>query len=274
MRIAQIILPGATAYERKSQRADKAALSERHEVVVSPIETIADVAADVAHVYASGPLPPSAFVGFPLPYVASGDVRESRWSWRRPVRPRVVVLPIGAEALPEVVEERYFSRDSPLTLPSRGEGTGIKVVGSFGRASVRNSVEQTMARIHRFREDVEWRVFEREPSPEDLAGVDAWVDPAVDEHDFDGFTAEALVVGLPVVATRTAINVSRLEQGRTGFLVPPRDPNELTHAILSALFKIEVAQGRQSAAGQTVSKFRARQRLRVLMRIYETVKNG
>ena len=131
-----------------------------------------------------------------------------------------------------------------------------------------------MARIHRFRTDVEWRIFEAEPSPKELAGVDAWVDPAVDEQDFDGFTAEALVVGLPVVATRTAINAARLEQGRTGFLVPPRDPNELTHAILSALFKTEVAQGRQSAARQTVSKFRARQRLRVLMRIYETVKNG
>ena len=106
MRIAQILLPGASAYERKSQRADQAALAERHEVIVTPIETIADVAADVAHVYSGGALPSSAFVGFPVPYVASSEIRPSRWTWRRPVPPRVVVSPIGGEGLPEVGEER------------------------------------------------------------------------------------------------------------------------------------------------------------------------
>lgn len=270
MRIAQIILPGASEYERKSQRADHAALSERHEVTVSAIETIADIQADVAHVYGNGELPAAAFVRFPLPYIASSDVRRARWSWRRPVRPRFVVSPLAEEPLPEVVEEGYYS-----SVANRGtESSSLQqIVGSFARASIRNSVEQTMARIHRFRTDVEWQIFERQPSPADLASVDVWVDPAVDDHDFDGFTAEALVVGLPVVATRTAINVLRLERGRTGFLVPPRDPNEMTHVILSALFKTEVAESRQFAAKQTVSKFRARQRLRILSRLYETVKN-
>ncbi|MDP9194806.1 MAG: glycosyltransferase [Acidobacteriota bacterium] len=270
MRIAQIILPDASEYERKSQRADQAALSEKHDVTVTPIESIADVQADLAHVYAGRELPASAFVRFPLPYVASSDVRPSRWSWRRPVRPRFVVSPLGDDPLPEVVEERYFSdasrrKDRP-TLP--------KIIGSFGRSSVRNSVEQTMARIRRFRDDVDWQIYESQPSPEDLASVDAWIDPAVDETDFDGYVAEALIVGLPVVATRTAINVLRLEQGRTGFLVPPRDPNEMTHAILSALFKTEVAESRQFAGRQTVSKFRARQRLRILNRLYQIVTNA
>ena len=123
---------------------------------------------------------------------------------------------------------------------------------------MRNSVEQTMARIRRFRDDVDWQIFDQRPSPEDLGSVDLWVDPAAEENDFDGFTAEALVVGLPVVATRTPINNLRLEQGRTGFLVPPRDPNEMTHVILSALFKTEVADSRQFAARQTVPKFRAK----------------
>jgi hypothetical protein len=270
MRIAQIVLPGASEYERKSQRADQAALSERHEVTVESIETISDVRADVAHVYANGELPAAAFVGFPLPYVASSDIRPSRWRWRQPVRPRFVASPLGADPVPEVVEECYFAAAN-----SRAERqSSQKIVGSFGRPSVRNSVEQTMARIRRFRDDVEWRIFEQPPSSEDLASVDIWVDPAIDDNDLDGFVAEGLVVGLPVVATRTAINILRLEQGRTGFLVPPRDPNEMTHAILSALFKTEVAESRQFAARQTVSKFRARQRLRILTRIYETLKNG
>jgi hypothetical protein len=270
MRIAQIVLPGASEYERKSQRADHAALSERHEVIVTAIDAIRDTHADLAHVYANSELPATAFVGFPLPYLASSDVRTARWRWRQPARPRRVVSPLSEEPLPEVVEEPYFS---VAASPETGDSQQ-KIVGSFGRPSVRNSVEQTMARIRRFRTDVDWQIFEQPPSPEDLASVDVWVDPAVDENDFDGFTAEALVVGLPVVATRTAINVLRLEQGRIGFLVPPRDPNEMTHVILSALFKTEVAENRQSAARQTVSKFRARQRLRILNRLYDIVKNA
>jgi Glycosyl transferases group 1 len=264
MRVAQIVLPNASEYERKSQRADHAALSERHEVTVVPIESVADVDADIAHVYASGELSSAAFVRFPLPYVSSAAMRSSRWSWRKPVAPRAIVSPLGDQPLPEVVEDRYF------TDPASRDST-VKIVGSFDRPPVRNTVEQTLARIARFRSDVEWQIYRAPPSPTELAAVDLWVDPAVDESDFDGFVAEALVVGLPVVAARTPINVLRLEKGRTGFLTPPRDPNEMTHAILTALFKSEVAQSRQFSARQTVSKFRARQRLRILMRIYETL---
>jgi hypothetical protein len=262
MRVAQIILPGASAYERKSQRADEAALAERFEVTNG-----IDSAADVAHVYAGSALPAATFVRFPIPYVASAELPRRRWTLRKPVPPRFVVSPLGQDPLPEAVEERYFSaaaRRPPERDPE------IRIVASFDRPSVRNSVEQTVARIRRFRTDVEWQLYDQPPSPEDLSGVDAWVDPAVDEDDFDGFVAEALVVGLPVVATRTPINVLRLEQGRTGFLPPPRDPNEMTHAILAALFKSEVAQSKQFAARQTVSKFRTRQRLRVLTRLYAT----
>jgi glycosyltransferase involved in cell wall biosynthesis len=264
MRIAQIVLPNASEYERKSQRADQAALSEKHHVEVVPLESVATADADIAHVYAGGELPAGAFVRFPLPYVSSAAMHSSRWSWRKPVAPRVVVSPLGEEPLPEVVEDAYF-------VEAAVRDAAVKIVGSFDRPAVRNSVEQTLARIARFRSDVEWQIYRSAPSPTELAGVDLWVDPAVDESDFDGFVAEALVVGLPVVATRTPINVLRLEKGRTGFLTPPRDPNEMTHAILTALFKSEVAQGRQISARQTVSKFRARQRLRILTRIYETL---
>jgi glycosyltransferase involved in cell wall biosynthesis len=134
-----------------------------------------------------------------------------------------------------------------------------------------NFVEQTLVRIGRFRDDVTWKLFDRPPSPDDLAGVDVWVDPAVEEADLDGFVAEAVVSGKSVVASRTEVNALRLEQGRTGLLAPPNDPNEVTHAILAALFKPEVARSKIEAARQTAGKFRPRQRSRVLERIYETV---
>lgn len=263
MRIAQIVLPGASHYERKSQRADFAALGAKHEVIVANPGAVPAV--DVAHIYASGELSPAVFVRFPVPYVASAPLARSRWSFRRPVPPARVVSPLVEPPLPEVVEEHYWNvQVEPRERTPR-------IVASFARPGMQNFLEQTLSRIHRFRDDVEWHTFEEPPAPEDLAGVDAWIDPALEESDYDGFVAEALVVGLPVVATRTPINVLRLEQGRTGMLVPPRDPNEMTHAILTTLFKREIAESKRQSARQTVSKFRARHRLRLLTQLYESL---
>ena len=115
-------------------------------------------------------------------------------------------------------------------------------------------------------------LFDRPPAADDFARLDAWIDPAVDDNDFDGFVAEALVCRLPVVASRTPINIKRLEKGRTGWLVPAGDANELTHAILAALFKTEIAQQKIEAARQTISKFHPRQRLRALTSLLETAR--
>jgi glycosyltransferase involved in cell wall biosynthesis len=257
MRIAQIVLPGASAYERKCQRVDRAALSGKHEVTLVPLEEVSRGSADLAHVYASGKLPK---LDLPLPYVASAPMPQSRWQWRRPVPPKFVLSP---PEVPEAVEDFWFgATHAPASREAR-------VVGSFARPGIRPMVDRTLSRISRFRSDVTWNLYDHEPAPADLSDVDVWVDPASSESDLDGFVAEALVLGLPIVAARTPMNAWRLEQGRTGFLVPPDDPNEMTHAILTALFKVEVAENKKNAARQTVSKFRARQRLRILQNLYE-----
>ena len=257
MRILQITLPGASEFEKKCQRIDLVALSEKHEVMVAT-STRDTPPADLAHIYGPVPLPSGPLVGFTMPYVASSAPVRSRLSFRRPVQPVTVV------SAPEAVEEIYF-----VSVASRSEPANI--LGSFARPSILNFVEQTLVRIGRFRDDVTWKLFDRQPSPDDLAGVDVWVDPAVDETDLDGFVAEAVVSEKIVVASRTEVNAQRLEQGRTGLLVPRNDPNELTHAILAALFKPEVARSKIEAARQTAGKFRPRRRSRVLDRIYETV---
>jgi hypothetical protein len=295
MRIAQIVLPDASAYERKSQRVDHAALSVAHQVILTSVEEVAASAVDVAHVYGPAVLPSSLFRRFPVPYVATGDLPRSRWPFGKPVEPDYVVSPLvekveqsRLQPLPEAVEDAYFEKTVarfPLSVvrehspaehsTDNGQRATANApgftLGTYARPSVINAVEQTIARIDRFRDDITWNLYQHPPTPEDLAGVDVWVDPATDATDLDGFVAEAIVMQVPVVASRTPINELRLEQGRTGFLVPPRDPNELTHAILTALFKSEVAQRKTEAAGQTFSKFRARQRLRILSHMYETL---
>ena len=237
MKIAQIVTPGASEYERKSQRVDFAALSQAgHQVAVYQS---ADLDADLAHVY--------------------GKKLRVRF-------PHVVDAELD---LPEAVEDSYW-----LTVdrwPLTEKTPTVNGLATFARKSCRNIIEQTYARLTRTRDDIEWRLFEHPPTPAELAEIAVWVDPALGDDDRNGFTAEALVSGNVVVASRTTINVQRLEKGRTGFLVPPNDPNELTHAILAALFKPELGQAKCSAARQTISKFRPRQRLRALTPIYESL---
>lgn len=271
MKIAQIILADAAQFERKCQRLDFVTLSVIHDVVVS--ESIeAARGADVAQIYGPTPLPNQPLIGLATPYIASSAPSSRRFALRRAAPPALIVSPLAQVPaplvhLPEAVGDGYFGSGEWDANES-----GPRVIGSFRRPALMNIVEQTLARIGRFRDDVTWAVFDRPPSPADLATVDAWVDPALDERDFDGCVAEALVAGKPVVASRTAINSQRLEKGRAGFLVPPSDPNELTHAILTALFKPEVARSKIEAAQQTAGRFRPRQRSRVLERIYETLK--
>ncbi len=277
MRIAQVVLPEASAFDRKSQSLDLESLTTHYDVIVCDIDAAPASSADVVHVYGT-PLPARALRRLPMPYVASTDLVYRRFTLRRTRPPQYVLTPIAPadpdgriQLLPEAVDDPYFSGGVAI-VPDRPPG--VRIAGTFGRSrpGVANAVEQTLSRIERFRSDLVWRLFDQAPSPSDLAGVDVWVDPATTENDFDGFVAEAIAAGKAVVASRTPINAQRLEEGRTGFLVPPRDPNELVHAILAALFKPEVARLKIEAARQTAGKFRARQRLRVLDRIYEALK--
>jgi hypothetical protein len=253
--IAQLILPGASEYERKSQRIDFVSLSAEHDVRIGEA-----AGADLIHVYA----PDEMFVDLDLPYVSNARPRRRRFRRARP--PERVVTPLKGTIdffLPEAVEEKYFGGEKRQAEKP--------TVGTFARPQLRNIIEQTAARIQRYRDDVDWLPFDTVPSPDDLRGVDVWVDPAMSENDFDGFVAEAIVAGTAVIASRTAINVQRLEKGRTGVLVPPGDPNEWTHAILAALFKPEFRQSKTVAAQQTASKFRSRHRARALIELYESI---
>lgn len=268
--IAQIVLDGASEYERKSQRIDAAALAASFTVVADP------AAADLAHIYGPSPLPAAAVRRIAIPWVASAAPLRRRFDFRRAPLPRAILTPLRGgygEFVPEAVEDAWFERSESrgTSADDARAAAATSTVGSFARHAVLPMVEQTLARLRRFRDDVSWRLFDRAPSPSDLEEIDVWVDPAPDAGDFDGFVAEALVAGLRVVATRTPINEQRLEKGRIGLLVPPSDPNEMTHAILAALFKPEIAEAKREAARQTVSKFRSRQRLRALERIYGTI---
>ncbi|HXH41654.1 MAG TPA: glycosyltransferase [Thermoanaerobaculia bacterium] len=261
MIIAQLILPGSSEYERKSQRIDFASLSAEYDVRVGEPAN-----ADIVHVYAPREFDPAAVRDLPLPYVSNARPKARRF--RKSVQPIRIITPLkdtDAAHIPEAVEDGYFAN------PAAREPGSRATVGTFSRLSLHNIIEQTAARIQRYRDDVDWLLFDMAPSPEDLRGVDVWVDPAKAEDDFDGFVAEAIAAGTAVIASRTAINTQRLEKGRSGVLVPPHDPNEWTHAILNTLFKPEFRHSRVIASQQTASKFRPRHRARALIQLYESI---
>jgi hypothetical protein len=261
MIIAQLLLPGASEYERKSQAIDFAALSAEHDVRLGELAN-----ADIAHIYGPRELDPNVVHDLPVPYVSNARPRARMF--RRSIQPIRVITPLKDTSdtyIPEAVADAYFGN------PATGQAGSRATVGTFSRVSLHNIIEQTATRIQRYRDDVDWLLFDRAPSPEDLQGVDAWVDAACDEDDFDGFVAEAIAAGTAVVASRIAINTQRLEKGRTGVLVPARDPNEWTHAILAALFKLEFRQGKVVASQQTASKFHPRHRARALIQLYESI---
>src|ERR1041385_3047412 len=263
MRVAQITLRNASEYERKCRRVDRVALAGEHEIVED------ERGADIVHVYGAGVRRPRLWSKTVRITPLQDEGRGAQGAGRRwlpsrehRLRPAPCALrPV--EYIPEAVEEQYLAHDARA-----GSGVGV-----FVRLSTREILDQIRIRLHRTRDDVEWHLFDRVPTPDDLVQVAVWLDPALDDGDFDGFVAEALAMGRLVVASRTPINVQRLEKGRCGFLVPPRDANETVHAILTALFKPEVGTPRSDAARQTVSNFKPRQRARALTRLYERLRS-
>jgi hypothetical protein len=283
MRLAQVLLTDLNLYEQKCQRLDAAALASTHEVIQIAVDSTRSnlgpipgkrllralhaSQCDVAHIYGSA-LPPAIARRLDVPFVAT-ELATSRpfwWSGKR-VASRAMP-PAGPGAIAEPVDDEF------LHPPARPRHDGEWIVGSVGphRPDIRRMLELTLTRIHRFREDLSWHLLDEAPTPEDLAAVDIWVDPAADDGDADGYTAEAMVAGLPVIASRTAVNRFRTDDGRAAVLVPPGDPNELTHAILTALFKPETIAGRLAAARELQPRFSPARRAETLSAVYRELK--
>lgn len=285
VKVAQLIVEPLSAYDTKCQQLDYAGLAAN--ATVSPfwfrdgeyLNERSDLltrrdfqnglkSMDVLHAYGSIEEHGSALHGMPIPFIASRALRSGGLFSGRVAPPAAVVSPTGDTLLPEAVAAEYFGA-AKFSRRARGTYTLGTFVG--GTERVRKFCEQTLARLLRFRDDLEWELFETAVAPDTLSRLDLWVDPRTDAADYSGFTAEALVSGLPVVAARTSINRIRLEDGLCGFLFPPADPNELAHAVLAALFKPEAGDSRLLRAAETADRFLSCHRMQRLVAIYQQV---
>jgi sugar transferase (PEP-CTERM/EpsH1 system associated) len=75
-----------------------------------------------------------------------------------------------------------------------------------------------------------WLPGERTDIPDLMRSMDLFVLPSIGEG-ISNTILEAMASGLPVLATRVGGNPELVEEGRTGMLVPPSDPQALAEGI-------------------------------------------
>jgi len=86
---------------------------------------------------------------------------------------------------------------------------------------------------------------------------------------------EALSAGKPVVTTPVAGNTEAVIDGETGFIVPPKDPQQLAKAILYLLQNSDKAQKMGQKGLELIrTRFSLKQMLEKTFRIYEEVLNS
>ena len=201
---------------------------------------------------------PRLLAGLSVPWVGEPQKPGGRFPWNR-VPPPFALLD-DYHRFPESV-----SRDYLRANPGNDGSLMVASVRSPERSSMR---ERTLARIARFRHDVHWTEFDDMPPAAQFAGAQLWVDAGTDG---DGGSLEALASGIPVVACRSRISVARSNDGRSAWLVPPNDPNELAHAVLSCLFRPELNEARVAAARAERDRFDPQRRAAALLSLYRRV---
>jgi len=279
--VVHVLLTGATRYDRLCTIIDLSSASESTPVLfeAAPGGWLRDGSAsaltelskflrsgevDLLHLHGAAQPPGGLVSGLPIPWVSDRRLTLPRSFFRRTRQPSAVLIDRG---VPEVASDEWFDvRNQPRS-------STVRRVGSFVRNEVtRNNLEQAAGRIERFRDDVEWVLFETPPTPDQMVTLDLWVDPASGEDDADGMVTEALACLTPVVAARTEINSRRLDGGRAGLLTPVGDHNELTHAVLNALFKPEVTSPHRLQMERSRDRLRPVRRQEAVQRIYQEVK--
>jgi len=110
--------------------------------------------------------------------------------------------------------------------------------------------------------------------PQLLKAMDIYVQPSIKESFGIGIV-EAMYSGLPVVATKTG-GIPEVVQGEgTGILVPPRNSEALSEALLNLIGNPEMAnrmgeRGRKIAA----SKFSGRRYAKEMEKLYVSLLSG
>jgi glycosyltransferase involved in cell wall biosynthesis len=105
-----------------------------------------------------------------------------------------------------------------------------------------------------------------------MASLDVLILPSVADEDFPNVVLEAMALAKPVVATRLAGMPEQVVDGETGFLVKPRNVEELAGAIMELCNnKALRSQMSQAAISKFEEKFTAEISVRNYMALYKSI---
>lgn len=149
----------------------------------------------------------------------------------------------------------------------------LAIVGVPGRgaesylASIQEQIATRGLHAH-----VEWLGFQRpEGLAREMARASVVVVPSLHEM-FCSVAAEGMAVGRPVVASRAGALPELVDDGKTGLLAPPADPNALAQAIVRLLAD-DTLRGQFGAAARekALRLWHSKEVARQTVAIYETV---
>ena len=152
---------------------------------------------------------------FPKGFRAEGVLMIGTVGRLEPVKDQLTLL----RAFLRLLEVVPAARDR-LRLVVIGDGALMEQ----GRAILREGDAESLV----------WLPGERSDVPELLRCLDLFVLPSLREG-LSNTLLEAMATGLPVVATRVGGTPELVEEGKTGTLVPPGDPDALAEAIKTYL---------------------------------------
>lgn len=120
-------------------------------------------------------------------------------------------------------------------------------------------------------EALAWLPGERADIPELMRAMDLFVLPSLGEG-ISNTILEAMSSGLPVVATRVGGNVELVEEGRTGKLVPPGEPEVLADTLLAYYRNPEMLRSHGKAARQEIeARFSMKAMAEGYLEVYDKV---
>lgn len=129
-------------------------------------------------------------------------------------------------------------------------GVGCIVVGDalFGEQAYAAELKQ-MVRERGLADRVRF-LGHRGDVPKLMKAVDVMVHPSIDPEPFGRTLVEAMLAGVPVIATDAGAAPDILEAGKAGTLVPPNDAAALARAIAAVLARPETLAGQLAYASQ------------------------
>jgi colanic acid/amylovoran biosynthesis glycosyltransferase len=120
-----------------------------------------------------------------------------------------------------------YALEAVRALTQRGVDCAYRIVGE---GSARHEVELAIADLGLTERVTLLGSRDREGCREELDGADIFILASVTES-FGLAAAEAMATGLPVVATQVGGLPEVVDDGVTGYLVPPRDPQALADQV-------------------------------------------